>query len=187
MIDAIITDFDGTLVNTFIANFRAYQEAFNRVELKLTMEKYQECFGLRFDGFMQAVGVDDPCVANAIREIKKDVYPHYFSELKVNGILLNFIERFHNMGGKTAIASTARKENLLNAVNYLGIAQHFDIVYAGNDVKQGKPSPDIYIKAMNALNVTPNETLIFEDSPVGFEAASASGTQYVKVDSNWFD
>ena len=45
MIKAIITDFDGTLVDTFEANLRAYQEAFYQVGITLMAEKYRECFG----------------------------------------------------------------------------------------------------------------------------------------------
>ena len=85
------------------------------------------------------------------------------------------------MGGKTAIASTARKENLMNAVNYLNLASIFDLIYAGVDVKQGKPSPEIYLKTMDALGVKPNEVLIFEDSQVGIEAARASRAHVLVV------
>ena len=47
MIKAIITDFDGTLVDTFQANLQAYQKAFQAVGKDITAEKYRECFGLR--------------------------------------------------------------------------------------------------------------------------------------------
>ena len=53
MIRAIITDFDGTLVDTFDANLKAYQKAFGEVGVVLSEEKYRECFGFRFDRFME--------------------------------------------------------------------------------------------------------------------------------------
>ena len=96
------------------------------------------------------------------------------------------IDSFREMGGKTAIASTARKENLMNAVRFLRIENHFDLIYAGVDVKQGKPSPEIYNKTMDALNVKANETLIFEDSKVGIEAAKASGAHFMVVSPQQF-
>lgn len=186
MIRAIITDFDGTLVDTFEANLRAYQDAFIQVGFSLTAEKYRECFGYRFDRFMQAMAVNDALIATKIKEYKKEVYPKYFGHLLPNSALIELISTFHQMGGKTAIASTARKENLTNAVTYLGIANHFDLIYAGVDVKLGKPSPEIYLKAMDALGVKPNEVMIFEDSPVGFQAAKASGAKCIPVTTNWF-
>ena len=187
MIKAIITDFDGTLVDTFEANLRAYQKAFGDVNLSLTAEKYRECFGYRFERFMMAMAVQDDKTANYIKDAKKEYYPQYFEFLKPNHALIGLIESFHAMGGKTTIASTARKEKLMNVVNYLNLADKFDLIFAGVDVKQGKPSPEIYLKAMDALNVKPEEVLIFEDSPVGIEAARASGAHVLIVTQEDFE
>ena len=186
MISAIITDFDGTLVDTFEANLRAYQKAFNDIGLNLPAEKYRQCFGYRFERFMTAMGITDEKTWNYIREAKKEYYIQFFNYLKPNKALIELIDAFHRMGGKTAIASTARRENLMNAVNHLGIGDKFDLVYAGIDVKQGKPSPEIYNKAMDTLHVSPDETLIFEDSEVGIEAAKASGANYMIITPEQF-
>lgn len=187
MIQAIITDFDGTLVDTFEANLRAYQKAFHEIGLTLTSERYRECFGYRYDRFMQEMGVTDMSYANIIKDLKKQYYPECFEFLKPNNALIKLIAGFKAMGGKTAIASTARKENLMNAVNYLGIAHHFDLIFAGIDVKKGKPDPEIYLTSMVALGVTPDETLIFEDSQVGIDAAKSSGASYMVVSPNQFE
>ena len=180
MIKAIITDFDGTLVDTFEANLRAYQKAYQSVGLDITAENYRECFGFRFERLMTATGVFDDAKTKAIKEVKKEIYPTFFQYLNPNKALIELIQSFHTMGGKTAIASTARKENLMNVVNYLALAPMFDLIFAGADVKQGKPSPEIYLKTMETLGVHPEEVLIFEDSPVGIEAAKASGA-YVMI------
>ena len=187
MLQAIITDFDGTLVDTFEANLLAYQEAFAKEGIGLTQERYRECFGCRFDGFMTAMGIVDDQVVGRIKQYKKEFYTKYFHLLRINEPLVRLIESFKAMGGKTAIASTARKENLMNAVNYLGIAKHFDLIYAGVDVKKGKPSPEIYLKAMDALGVSPEQTLIFEDSDVGIQAAKAAGANYMIVSPSQFE
>ena len=187
MVKAIITDFDGTLVDTFEANLRAYQKAFQEVGLNLTAERYRECFGYRYDRFMQEMGVTDKTIADSIKELKKKYYPEYFEYLKPNIALINLIAGIKKMGGKTAIASTARKENLMNVITYLGIAHHFDLIFAGVDVKKGKPDPEIYLKSMAALGVTPDETFIFEDSQVGIDAAKASGASYMIVSPNQFE
>ena len=187
MIKAIITDFDGTLVDTFEANLRAYQKVFNEIGITLTAEKYRECFGYRFDRFMIAMGITDENVATRIKELKKQYYPEFFEFLRPNTALIQLISSFKTMGGKTAIASTARKENLMNAVEYLGVARHFDLIFAGVDVKRGKPDPEIYIKTMETLGVVAEETLIFEDSEIGIEAAKASGARFIRVTPEWFE
>lgn len=187
MVKAIITDFDGTLVDTFQANWLAYQKAFVEVGITLTIDQYRECFGYRFDRFMASMNIKDPKVAAHIKDAKKTYYPDFFSWLRPNTALIELISSYHAMGLKTAIASTARRENLLNAVNHLGIADIFDLIYAGVDVKVGKPSPEIYLKAMTALQVEASETLIFEDSLVGIQAAQASGALYMIVSSQQFE
>ena len=186
MIRAIITDFDGTLVDTFEANLKAYQKAFQLVGINLTEDAYRQCFGFRFDRLMKAMSISDNIKANLIREAKRQYYPDFFNYLKPNHALISLLDTFHTLGGKTAIASTARKENLLNAIDYLGVGNIFDVIYTGVDVTQGKPSPEIYHKTMQAINVTPAETLIFEDSQVGIEAAKASGANLMIVTPEQF-
>ena len=121
MIRAIITDFDGTLVDTFEANLRAYQKSFSECGIKLTEEKYRDCFGLRFDAFMSRMAVFDEQKACRIKELKKEFYPQYFEYLVPNKTLIGLIDSFHRLGGKTAIASTACKENLMNAIHALDL------------------------------------------------------------------
>lgn len=55
----LITDFDGTLVDTFEANFLAYQMAFDKYGLELTEQQYRDCFGFRFDDFMTHMGISN--------------------------------------------------------------------------------------------------------------------------------
>ena len=186
MIKAIITDFDGTLVDTYEANLKAYQKAFCECGKVLTPEAYKACFGLRYDAFMYQMGIIDIEIANFIRERKKRYYPLFFDCICLNHALLGVIDAFHKTGGKTAIASTARKENLMNVVKYLEIEGNFDCIISGLDVIQGKPQPEIYVKTMKHLCVMPSETLIFEDSDVGIQAAKASGANYIRVTSEWF-
>lgn len=183
----IITDFDGTLVDTFEANYRAYCEAFEMSGLTLTREQYRDCFGLRFDNFMKTMGIESVEVRQQIKELKGELYPKYFEYLKVNRHLFEFIEGFHYAGGKTAIASTAREKNLRNALRYIGAENDFDLILAGESVKKGKPDPEIYLTALERLGGSPDEALIFEDSEVGFKAAEAAGIPFIKITKDFFD
>ena len=87
-IKLLIVDFDGTLVDTFRANFMAYQEAFNQVGLALKEVDYRHCFGFRFEKFMATVGITDPVVTQKISEFKGNCYPDFFRYFKVNNSLL---------------------------------------------------------------------------------------------------
>lgn len=185
-IELIITDFDGTLVDTFTANFKAYQHAFCSVGKVLSEEDYRNCFGFRFEKFMQAMHIDDAEIASRIREEKSRSYPDYFDYLKVNMVLLQLIRSFRASGGKTAIASTARKKNLMNALCYIGAVDDFDLILAGEDVNNGKPSPEIYNTVLTRLDVKACNAIVFEDSEVGFLSAEAAGIKYVNVDKSFY-
>lgn len=182
----LITDFDGTLVDTFEANFLAYQKAFSMFGLELTEQQYRDCFGLRFDDFMFHMGINDNDTKNGIRLAKGDFYPLFFDKLIVNDPLLTLLKTFKNSGGLTAVASTARKENLMNALNFIDAADTFSLILTGEDVKQGKPNPAIYNKVLETLNVLPAEALIFEDSSVGISAANAAHVDYVQITKEYF-
>lgn len=181
-----ITDFDGTLVDTFEANYRAYSDAFVQIGMTLSREQYKDCFGLRFDNFMKVMGIENEDVRQKIKELKSELYPQYFAYLKVNTSLLGMIRAFHLSGGKTAIASTAREQNLRNALKYIGAEEDFDLILAGECVSKGKPDPEIYSTVLKRMNYLPEDALIFEDSEVGFKAASAAGVCYIKVTKEFF-
>lgn len=187
MIQAIITDFDGTLVDTFEANFKAYQQAFKDVGRELTREQYKCFFGQRFDDFMRSINVCEESIRHKIRDLKKEYYPSCFGLIKPNTSLLLFIEKFHSFGGKTAIASTASEDNLNNAISYLGFRDSFDVVMSGNNVLKGKPDPEIYLKTIEALGVDNKDTLVFEDSEIGLEAANRSGVHCILIGKEWFE
>ena len=182
----LITDFDGTLVDTFEANYLAYKAAFKECGLSISRDEYEACFGLRFDNFMREMGIECPKICQRIKELKGNFYPRYFNHLKVNTSLIEFIRAFHRSGGKTAIASTAREKNLRNALKYIGAEKDFDLILAGENVTKGKPDPEIYLTVLDSMDVQPQEALVFEDSEVGFKAAEAAGVRIIKITKEFF-
>lgn len=185
-IKLLITDFDGTLADTFEANFRAYRQAFSSVGLQLSKERYRECFGFRFDRLMDAMKIDDDSLRKRIKEAKAECYPDFFDSLSVNRPLLEFIRAFRRAGGKTALASTAREKNLRHALEHIGAIGDFDLILAGENVKEGKPNPEIYQTVLARFGTDPTEALVFEDSEVGFKAAQSAGIQYIDINSDFF-
>lgn len=180
-IKLIISDFDGTLVDTREANYLAYREVLSGIGYDLGPGKYNECFGLRFEEFMSRLGILDQGLMEEIRAGKAKAYPNYFHKIKLNRNLAGFIEVFRSGGGNAALASTASRLNMLNVLAFIGLSGLFDFIVSGDDTERPKPNPECYIKAMRQFNVLPSECLIFEDAPIGIEAASASGACFIVV------
>lgn len=185
MINLLITDFDGTLADTFRANFLAYRDALAHFGVTLSEADYQQHFGLRFDDFMESIGISDPRLRREIKEAKTAGYPKYFNSLKVNQPLLQLIRAHHAQGGKTAIASTARGKNLHAALRHIGAADDFDLILSAEDVTRPKPHPEIYQKILAHFGITPEDAptgvLVFEDSPAGIASAEAAGLPTLRI------
>ncbi len=180
----ILLDFDGTLASTEEANMEAYVLALREEGLELDREEYKRrYFGMRCPEFLRELGFTNAEDIDRIRRRKIELYPSQFSSVRLNEPLWNFVQDFRKQGGKAWIVSTGQVENIENVMRHLGIEGKIDGLLTSRDVVEPKPSPDAFLKAMEIEGVTPAETLIFEDSLVGLEAAAASGAAYIKVKS----
>ena len=183
----IITDFDGTLVDTFVANYKSYKTAFELCGLSLDIDTYKKCFGFRFNEFMDYMGIEDETVRAKIKAIKTERYTRNIDYVKVNQYLLGFIMLAKDNGLKIGIATTASRVNVQNILKYFKIEHLFDFVITGEDVQHGKPDPEVYKKALAAASFNPHHTiapeaaLVFEDSDTGVQAAVAAGINYIKI------
>ncbi|MFI3301659.1 MAG: HAD-IA family hydrolase [Rikenellaceae bacterium] len=178
----LLLDFDGTLVDTRQANYRAYRDVLGEVQFGLDEERYlTEFFGLRCGDFMRRLGFTDSYEIDRLRRRKIEIYPQHFGTIVLNEWLWGFAQAFREHGGKVWIVSTGQAMSVRNVMDYFNLTDKVDGIMTGADVMDAKPSPECFIKAMNREGVTPEETLIFEDSVFGLEAAQKSGAQYVKV------
>lgn len=74
-----------------------------------------------------------------------------------------------------AVASSSSQELISLVLEKCEIGQYFTYLVSGEDVKHGKPAPDIYLKAAKALNLPPENCIAIEDSPIGIQAAKNAG------------
>ena len=95
------------------------------------------------------------------------------------------VEFMRSVLGKypVAVASGGLKPIVLGTLEALGIHEHFGAVVTYEDVVHPKPAPDTYLEAARRLGVEPAACLVFEDTPLGIEAATAAGMQSVLVAS----
>lgn len=93
--------------------------------------------------------------------------------------LIAFLKTLKEAGIRTAVATSAPVENLDFVMDALGIRHYFDALLNESMVSRPKPDPEIYQKAMALLNVNPADSVIFEDSITGIQAAKASGAYVV--------
>lgn len=178
----ILLDFDGTLVDTRRANALAYIETLRERGIHLSEEEYlRRFFGVRCIEFMKMVGFSDMADIQSLRRRKVELYPNYFEHIRLNTELWEWCQMMRRMGSKVYIVSTGHIQNIRNVMHHLGLEEGIDHIISGDDVSRPKPHPDCFLMAMEREGVSPDESIIFEDSEVGLEAAKRTGAPYVKI------
>ena len=181
-IKLILLDFDGTLADTRMANGRAYIQALSEVSIDISIDEYTaKYFGMRCREFLRDVGIENDEDARKLRRRKVEIYPNYFDSVRLNTPLWEWCKKMRTMGIKVWIVSTGHIDNITNVMRHLNIINGVDGIISGDDVTLPKPNPECFLRAMEIEGVTPRETIIFEDSEIGLEAAERSGASYVKI------
>lgn len=206
MINAMIFDLDGTLVQTEKLKALSYARAAvdlctHTLNEDTVVEAFKDVVGLsrrevalalveRFDlqekaaGRMAEFGVTTPWQAYV--QVRLQIYNEMLSDPQV---LLNN-QWPHNIGllhearrqcQFVGLATMSYCPQVQRVLQILDLADAFDFVASRDDVARGKPDPEIYLMVAHELGVAPTECLVIEDSPTGVEAALAAGMQVVAV------
>jgi HAD superfamily hydrolase (TIGR01509 family) len=125
----------------------------------------------------------DPIYYEQIWNRKQDLTIDAISELKPNAHLIVVFKRLRDMGYKLACCSNSIRRSVLVMLSKIGLIEYMDLIISNEDVKNSKPHPEMYWKAMSMMSVLPEECLIVEDSPHGLLAASRSRANVLRVDN----
>lgn len=189
----LLLDFDGTLADTRRANTQAYVAALAEAGYSLSEEEYAaRYFGMRCEEFLTQYGIADPAERERLRRRKIALYPSFFDSVRLNRPLWEFCRQFRSQGGRVWVVSTGSRANIENVMHHLGIGGpdtpedeaplgRVDGILSGQDIARAKPHPDCFLEVMRREGCSPRETLIFEDSQIGIEAARRSGAGYFVV------
>ena len=85
------------------------------------------------------------------------------------------------LGVPKAVATSARRADATRLLRELGLLAQFAVIVTAEDVRRGKPAPDVFITAAERLGVRPERCLVFEDSVVGVRAGRAAGMRVIGV------
>jgi HAD superfamily hydrolase (TIGR01509 family) len=114
---------------------------------------------------------------------KQDLTIEAISELQPDLQKIELFKELRNRGYKLACASNSIRRSVLVMLAKIGIIEYMDLIISNEDVKNSKPHPEMYWKAMSMMGCLPEETLIVEDSPHGLLAASRSRASVLRVDN----
>ncbi|MFX1339695.1 MAG: HAD family hydrolase [Promethearchaeota archaeon] len=171
----VIFDMDGVLADTGPIHFQSWAKmARENAKVEFSREFFEATFG------QQSVPITRKLVGPDVDQVLVEKWAalkeQYYREM-VKGKLeplpgaVELIKSLKTHDFKLAVGSSGPLENVELLLNTLNIKQYFDVIITAEDVKNGKPAPDVFLIAAERLKIRPENCVIIEDAPVGIEAA----------------
>ena len=187
VVNLIIFDLDGVLVEAKNLHFQALNEALSEINpgYKIDWSEHLN----KYDGLKtyqklnlltQEKGLPKE-VHNQVWQRKQHLTLGKLSTLEQNNDLVDTFVKLYNEGYKLAVCSNSIRKTCLTVLSKLGLIEYLDLIISNEDVKNGKPHPEMYWKAISMMSCLPEETLIIEDSPYGLLAAARSKSYILRV------
>ena len=186
MIKAILFDMDGVLIDAKDWHYEALNRALEHFGYTISRESHLSTFDglptrdkLRMLSSSRGLpeGLHD--FLNALKQAYtleisyqrcKPVFNHQYA-----------LTRLKKDGYKLAVCSNSVRQSIEAMMRLSALTTNLDLMVSNQDVEKGKPDPEMYLKAMQSLNVEPNECLILEDNEHGIQAAVASGGHLLRI------
>ena len=180
--DGLIFDCDGTLTNSMPLHYRAWRDTMSARGVDFPETRFYAMGGMPTDKIIEAlcdeqnVSIDVEATAIA----KEQAFADLMGELQPLDLVVQCAQR-HRGRLPMAVASGGIRPIINQQLNQLGIHDWFRAVVTSEDTELHKPEPDAFLLAARLLGVQPERCLVFEDSPLGFDAATRAGMQFVDV------
>lgn len=187
-IKACIFDLDGTLVDSMWMWPEIDKEYLGRFGIEYDDNLKNEIDGISFHEtavyFKNKFGISD-----SIEKICKDwedmAYDKYKNEVKEKRGCQKFLEQLKSKGIKMGIATSNKRSMVDVVLESLGMKNFFEVITTSDEVKKGKPAPDVYLTTANLLNVEPKHCLVFEDVVAGIIAGKSAGMKVCAVEDDF--
>lgn len=188
-IKAVLFDLDGVIIDAKKIHFNALNDAICIFDDKCVIsyeEHLQKYDGLKTDQKLKILTKNKGLSEFLYKDIwnkKQELTMKYLDELVPNHELIKTLESLKSENIKIACCTNSIRDTVIFSLEKMNIKHYFDLIISNQDVKNSKPSPEIYLKAIIEFGVNPAEVLVVEDSPHGLQAAHLANTNVLRVES----
>jgi len=189
-IKLIIFDLDGVLIDSRNIHYIALNSALEEIDSKYTIS-YEEHLA-KYDGHPTSYKLKlltkdknlPSILYNQIWQRKQDLTQEtILNTFKIDYRICTILQQFKKNGFLIYCASNSIWQTIKNALYKKGFIEYIDYFVSNQEIKNPKPSPEIYYKCFQHANLSPYEVLICEDSPVGLTSAKNSGANICKIEN----
>jgi HAD superfamily hydrolase (TIGR01509 family) len=173
-----IFDHDGVLVDSLEFHQEAWFEMGRRTGLNFTPEFIHETFGMTNPSIFRRLLGDSisPEQIQRYSDLKEACYRDLArGRIHLMDGVRAVLDSLTDHGVKLAIGSSGVRPNLDLTVRECGLDGRFAAIASLEDITRGKPDPQIFLVAAEKADALPSRTVVFEDAPVGIQAAKAAG------------
>ena len=176
----IIFDMDGVLINSNAAHLASWKKIAAQDGVSFSDEVFWKTFGMTSEYIVEKYWGNTTLTTKQISAIvdrKETAFRESVKEFvqPIEGSV-DFVRFLLKKGYKMAVGSSAPRVNVEYVFDWLEIRDCFnECVVAGDEVKQGKPAPDIFLTAAKKLNTTPENCVVIDDSRSGVNAGKNAG------------
>lgn len=182
-----IFDWDGVIIDSAAYHERSWHLLAAEAGKTLPVDFFKKTFGIKSEWIIPHVlhWTQDSAQVKELCH-KRDVF--YREMITKEGIdplpgTVTWLERLKKAGIPCAIGSSTVRANIDLVLQQKNLAAFFQFIVSAEDVKQGKPDPQVFLKAAAGLRADPHHCVVFEDAHVGLQAARAAGMHVVGVAS----
>lgn len=183
---AVIFDMDGSLVDSMWMWPEVDREYMKKHKITPPETFHKDIEGMSYvqtaQYFLDQFPVLDCAVEDICREWTEMTRELYRTRVPLKPGAGEFLERMKRRGILMGIATSNSQELAFTALDALHIRDYFSAVITSDEVQNGKPAPDVYLKAAMEMEVLPRECLVFEDIPNGIRAGKSAGMSVCAVD-----
>jgi HAD superfamily hydrolase (TIGR01509 family) len=180
-----IFDWDGVVIDSS----RHHEESWNRLAREegrtLPEGHFLKGFGMKNEAIIPGIlhWTDDPAEIRRLSLRKEVLYREIIREWGLEPLpgVRPFLERLDSAGIPRVIGSSTHRLNITTSLDILGLAGFFAAIVSAEDVSLGKPDPQVFLLAAGKIDRQPSRCVVFEDAPMGIEAALAGGMKAVGV------
>ena len=188
MIDTVIFDMDGVLVDTEIVYMQWLEEYLRKKDKDIPKEKIYKMVGLSgklAQSYLEKIcGEDGEKLWTGYLEACES-YPFSYKEVVIPGIeeLLEYLKR---AGISMALASSSDMKDIQEMLDETGFDKYFHIITSGEMFKESKPNPEIYLYTIEQLGKKSENCIVIEDSDYGILAGKEAGTYVIAREDKRF-
>ena len=183
---AYLFDCDGTIVDSMPLHYVAWKTVLAEWGCQFDEELFYAWGGMPVAEIIAALNVRQglSMPAGEIARRKEGMYYSILPELKA---VPEVLEHIHKSHGKIpfAVVSGSTRDSVTRSLQTLGILDRFETLVCAGDYTKSKPDPEPFLIAAGRLGVKPEDCLVFEDTEMGIQAATAAGMASVKVLQPW--